>query len=53
MEKEMAIHSTILAWEIPWDRPWGRKTVGHGLVTKQQKQDLNPAQVGGRYSHID
>ena len=43
MEKEMAIHSTILAWEIPWDRPWGRKTVGHGLATKQQKQHLNTA----------
>ena len=29
LEKEMATHSSILAWEIPWtekpDSPWGRK----------------------------
>ena len=29
MEKDMATHSTILAWEIPWteqpDSPWGHK----------------------------
>ena len=32
LEKEMATHSSILAWEIPWQRslvgysPWGRKS---------------------------
>ena len=31
LEKEMATHSSILAWNIPW----GQKTVGHHLVTKQ------------------
>ena len=31
LEKEMATHSSVLAWEIPWKRslegysPWGRK----------------------------
>ena len=31
LEKEMATHSSILAWKIPWteepvgDSPWGRK----------------------------
>ena len=29
LEKEMATHSSILAWEIPWteesDSPWGHK----------------------------
>ena len=31
LEKEMATHSSILAWRIPWteepvgDSPWGRK----------------------------
>ena len=29
LEKEMAIHSSILAWNIPWNlvgySPWGRK----------------------------
>ena len=23
LEKEMATHSSILAWEIPWGIPWG------------------------------
>ena len=37
LEKEMAAHSSILAWEIPWTsyNPWGRKRVRHDLVTKQ------------------
>ena len=35
LEKEMATHSNILAWEIPWTEelvgfsPWGLKRVGH------------------------
>ena len=42
LEKEMATHSSILAWEIPWTEepgelysPEGRR-VGHDLVTEQQ-----------------
>ena len=42
LEKEMATHSSILAWEIPWTEepgelhsPEGRR-VGHNLVTEQQ-----------------
>ena len=40
-EKEMATHSSILAWEIHgWgsllgNRPWGLKRVGHNLATNQ------------------
>jgi len=40
LEKEMATHSSILAWEIPWtEEPgglssWGSKRVGHNLATK-------------------
>ena len=40
LEKEMATHSSMLAWEIPWQRnlvgcsPWGHDRVGLGLVTK-------------------
>ena len=43
LEKEMATHSSILAWKISWAekpgrlRPWGHKRVRHGLVTKQQQ----------------
>ena len=43
LEKEMATHSSILAWKIPGQRslvvygPWGSKKVGHDLETKQQK----------------
>ena len=42
LEKEMATHSCILAWEIPWtEKPEGLQSVGlqrvrHDLVTKQQ-----------------
>ena len=41
MEKEMATHSSILAWEIPWiEEParlqsMGSQRVGHDLATKQ------------------
>ena len=33
LEKEMATHSSILAWRVPWTE--GRL---HNLVTKQQQQ---------------
>ena len=42
LEKEMATHSSILAWEIPWTEeagrlsPWGHKRVGHDLATKHK-----------------
>ena len=40
LEKEMAAHSSILAWEIPWPQEpdglqsMGSQRVGHDLVTK-------------------
>ena len=46
-EKEMATHSSILAWEIPWKRslavysPRITKRTGHDLETKQQQLLLN------------
>ena len=46
-EKEMATHSSILAWEIPWTEELGGATVhgvtrvGHNLVTKQHHHPLN------------
>ena len=42
LEKEMATHSNILAWEIPQTEEPGRlqstgsQRVGHNLVSKQQ-----------------
>ena len=42
LEKEMATHSNILAWEIPWteksDKLWSMRCqrVRHNLATKQQ-----------------
>ena len=41
LEKEMATHSSILAWKIPWTKEsgglqsMGLYRVGHDLVTKQ------------------
>ena len=46
LEKEMAAHSSILAWEIPrTEEPGGLQSmesqrVGHNLVTYQQKMSL-------------
>ena len=42
LEKEMATHYSILAWEIPWTEESGRlqsmglQRVGHGLVSEEQ-----------------
>ena len=42
-QKEMAIHSSILAWEIPWtEEPGGLQSMGsqrvkHDLATKEQQ----------------
>ena len=44
LEKEMATHSNLLAWEIPWtEKPGGLQSMGLQknqiwLVTKQQQQ---------------
>ena len=44
LEKEMAAHSSILAWEIPWtEEPSGLESMGsqrvrNDLVTKQEQQ---------------
>ena len=43
LKKEMATHSSILAWEIPWtEKPGGyspgdHKRTGHDLGTNQQQ----------------
>ena len=43
MEKEMATHSSILGWEIPWTEepgglsPWGRK---ESDTTEQLKMEM-------------
>ena len=44
LEKGMAIHSSILAWEIPWTEelagytPWGRKESDTILTAKQHQE---------------
>ena len=41
LEEEMATHSSILAWEIPWTEahsPWSHKRVRCDLATKEQQQ---------------
>ena len=43
LEEEMATHSSIIAWEIPWTeepgglQSMGSRRVGYDLVTKQQQ----------------
>ena len=51
LEKEMATHSSILGWEIPWtEEPgglqfMGSQRVGHDLVTKQKQQPLYSTEI--------
>jgi len=46
LEKEMATHSSILAWEIPWTerpgglQPMGSQRVGHDIMTKSKNSNL-------------
>ena len=48
MEKEMAIHSSILVWEIPWtEKPGGLEStglqrIGHDLATEQLQLAFPP-----------
>ena len=43
LEEEMATHSSVLAWEIPWtEEPGGLQSmglqrVGHNLATERQQ----------------
>ena len=45
LEKEMAIHSSILVWEIPWTEESGRlqsmglQRVRHALVSKTKTKE--------------
>ena len=47
LEKEMATHSSILAWEIPWTeepgglQSMGSQRVGDDLMTKRQQQQCD------------
>ena len=47
LEKEMANHSSILAWEIPMGRgAWRAQRIRHDLATKQQQNvSLSPFPV--------
>ena len=46
LEKGMATHSSLLAWEIPQTvepggySPWGRQRVSHDLATEQRTNSL-------------
>ena len=45
LEKEMATHSSIIAWETPWtEEPGGLQTmglqrIGHDSATEQQQNN--------------
>ena len=53
LEKEMATHSGILAWRIPWTEEPGRlksmelQRVGHDLVTKRHIDSFVLVSCGG------
>ena len=49
LEEEMATHSSVFAWEIPWtEEPSGLQSMvsqSHDLVTKQQQQIYNTVKL--------
>ena len=51
LQKEMATHSSILTWEVPWTEEsgglqfTGLQRVGHDLATKQQHSHLTLVQL--------
>ena len=51
LDKGMATHSSILAWEIPWtEKPGGLQSiglqrVGHDLVTKPRVAEMNKRRI--------
>ena len=51
LEEEMATHSSILAWEIPWTKEPGRlwsmesPRVRHNLATEKHKQQHNSRHI--------
>ena len=59
LEKEMAIHSSILAWEIPWTEETGRlqfmgsQRVRCNLRTKQQQLDHDLDNVKAKFEASD
>ena len=50
LEKEMATHSSILVWRIPWTWDWCRKRVGHDLAAEQQHRYWWP--LGVKLEHF-
>ena len=40
-EKEMATHSTIIAWKIPWtEKPGGLQSIGSQRVGRVSRKEL-------------
>ena len=58
LEKEMASHSSILAWGIPWrEEPGGLQSMGsprvrHDLVTKHEQNTTEKALYGTGRKHF-
>ena len=54
LEKEMAIHSSTIAWKIPWTEEPGRlqtmgsQRAGHDLVTSLLPQAWTGSELGNR-----
>ena len=58
LEKEMATHSSILAWKIPWTEETGvlqsmeSQRVGRDLTTKRNKKKKSHNTLGGDVGDI-
>ena len=51
LEKEMATHSSILAWRIPWtDEPSGQQSMGSQRVRHDQETNISQIPFHGKNS---
>ena len=51
LEKEMATHSNILAWEIPWTEKVGTKRQGYGPWGHKESDTTATKQQCGEEGH--
>ena len=45
LEKEMATHSSILAWKIPWTEPGGLQSMESGYIPQGSKESDTTEQL--------
>ena len=50
IEKEMATHSSTLAWKIPWEEPGRLQSMGHKESDMTERLHFNSKLINGQES---